>query len=81
MLRSLLAYAHESPEVTALAEASRRSPQRAFVSASLRPYLLSSLIDLDPERPASRTWRRRPTWWACAWPRSTRSWARNRRCS
>jgi transcription-repair coupling factor (superfamily II helicase) len=52
MLRSLLAYAHESPEVTALAEASRRSPQRAFVSASLRPYLLSSLIDLDPERPA-----------------------------
>ena len=52
MLRSLLSYAEESPEVNALAEAARREPQRAFVSSSLRPYLLSSLIDLDPERPA-----------------------------
>ena len=52
MLRSLLSYAEEAPEVTALAEAARRAPQRAFVSASLRPYLLASLLDSDPERPA-----------------------------
>ena len=31
---------------------SHESPQRAFVSASLRPYLLASLLDSDPERPA-----------------------------
>ncbi|MFL5839748.1 MAG: DEAD/DEAH box helicase, partial [Thermoleophilaceae bacterium] len=29
-----------------------REPQRAFASASLRPYLLAGLLDLDPERPA-----------------------------
>jgi transcription-repair coupling factor (superfamily II helicase) len=51
-LRSLLAYAHRWPEVSALAKAARHRPQRAFVSASLRPYLLASLIDADPERPA-----------------------------
>src|SRR5215212_7956684 len=52
MLRPLLKYAHEDPKVTALAEAARSAPQRAFVSASLRPYLLASLIDSDPGRPA-----------------------------
>ena len=52
MLRSLLTYAREDDSVLALAEAARREPQRAFVSASLRPYLLASLIDSDPERPA-----------------------------
>ena len=36
-LRQLLTYAHEDPAVDALAEASRTAPQRAFVSASLRP--------------------------------------------
>ena len=36
----------------ALAEASRGEPQRAFVSASLTPYLLSALLDADPDRPA-----------------------------
>ncbi len=51
-LRQLLTYAHESPEVEALSEAARREPQRAFVSNSLRPYLLASLLDAEPERPA-----------------------------
>ena len=52
MLRQLLTYAKRDESVTALADAARREPQRAFVSASLRPYLLASLIDGDPERPA-----------------------------
>jgi transcription-repair coupling factor (superfamily II helicase) len=52
MLRQLLTYAHEDRSVAALAEAARGAPQRAFVSASLRPYLLASLIDAEPERPA-----------------------------
>jgi transcription-repair coupling factor (superfamily II helicase) len=52
MLRPLLKYAHEDPRVTALAEAARTEPQRAFVSASMRPYLLASLLDADPDRPA-----------------------------
>src|SRR5215212_3220264 len=52
MLRPLLKYAHEDPKVTALAEAARSAPQRAFVSNSLRPYLLASLLDAEPERPA-----------------------------
>src|SRR4051812_44115177 len=51
-LRQLLTYAHDSPEVEALSDAARREPQRAFVSASLRPYLLASLLDADAERPA-----------------------------
>ncbi|MET0206713.1 MAG: transcription-repair coupling factor, partial [Thermoleophilaceae bacterium] len=32
--------------------AARSEPQRAFVSASMRPYLLAALIDGEPERPA-----------------------------
>ena len=52
MLRALLKYAHEDAGVNALAEAARVEPQRAFVSASLRPYLLASLLDAEPERPA-----------------------------
>jgi transcription-repair coupling factor (superfamily II helicase) len=52
MLRSLLKYAHEDAGVTALADAARAEPQRAFVSASLRPYLLASLLDAEPDRPA-----------------------------
>src|SRR5437763_12335138 len=51
-LRQLLTYAHEDESVTALAEAARAAPQRAFVSASLRPYLLAALLDADPARPA-----------------------------
>src|SRR5215207_2266662 len=52
MLRPLLKYAREDTAVTALADAARAEPQRAFVSASLRPYLLASLLDAESERPA-----------------------------
>src|ERR671924_1071672 len=52
MLRPLLKYAHDDAGVSALAEAAGGEPQRAFVSASLRPYLLASLIDAEAERPA-----------------------------
>src|SRR5688572_30188372 len=52
MLRSLLTYAQRDDSVRGLAEAARAEPQRAFVSASLRPYLLASLIDAEPERPS-----------------------------
>ncbi|MEA2440401.1 MAG: hypothetical protein QOH76_1825 [Thermoleophilaceae bacterium] len=55
-LRQLLTYAHENPEVRELADASARNGgnggERAFVSASLRPYLLAALLDASPERPA-----------------------------
>ncbi|MDQ4071258.1 MAG: hypothetical protein M3088_00060, partial [Actinomycetota bacterium] len=51
-LRSLLTYAHDDGAVTALSDAARAAPQRAFVSGSLRPYLLAALVDLDAERPA-----------------------------
>jgi transcription-repair coupling factor (superfamily II helicase) len=51
-LRSLLTYAQREPEVGRLADATAREPQRAFASASLRPYLLAGLLDLDPARPA-----------------------------
>jgi transcription-repair coupling factor (superfamily II helicase) len=52
MLRPLLRYAHEDRSVAAIVEAARDEPQRAFVSSSLRPYLLASLIDAEPARPA-----------------------------
>src|SRR5213592_549685 len=51
-LRQLLTYAHDDPSVTALADAARSEPQRAFVSASMRPYLIAALADEDPQRPA-----------------------------
>ena len=51
-LRQLLSYAHEDAAVTALADAARTEPQRAFVSASMRPYLVAALVDSDPRRPA-----------------------------
>src|SRR3954471_22216777 len=50
-LRQLLTYAHDDPSVTALADAARSEPQRAFVSASMRPYLIAALADEDPQRP------------------------------
>jgi transcription-repair coupling factor (superfamily II helicase) len=51
-LRPLLSYAHADDAVGALADAARVAPQRAFVSASLRPYLLAALLDAEPDRPA-----------------------------
>jgi len=51
-LRSLLSYASEDPEITALAEsAAPGAHERAFVSGSMRPYLLSALLDAEPRRP------------------------------
>ncbi len=50
-LRQLLTYAQEDPALDALSEAARSEPQRAFVSSSLRPYLLAALADADPARP------------------------------
>src|SRR3954467_4716579 len=51
-LRQLLTYAHDDPSVTALADAARSEPQRAFVSASMRPYLIAALADSNTQRPA-----------------------------
>ncbi len=48
MLRSLLTRADEDPQTAALA----RDGGRAFVSQSLRPYLIAALLDREPERPA-----------------------------
>ena len=50
-LRQLLTYAHQDDAFEALADAARESPQRAFVSASLRPYLVAALLDAEPARP------------------------------
>ncbi|HEX2161323.1 MAG TPA: hypothetical protein VHF88_05820, partial [Thermoleophilaceae bacterium] len=51
-LRPLLTYAQEDEAVAALSDAARKAPQRAFVSQSMRPYLLAALLDAQPERPA-----------------------------
>ncbi|MBV9334952.1 MAG: transcription-repair coupling factor [Solirubrobacterales bacterium] len=48
MLRTLLTHADEDPQTAVLAE----SGGRAFVSQSLRPYLLAALLEHDPDRPA-----------------------------
>jgi transcription-repair coupling factor (superfamily II helicase) len=48
MLRSLLAHADDDPQTAALV----RDGGRAFVSQSLRPYLLAALLDREPDRPA-----------------------------
>jgi transcription-repair coupling factor (superfamily II helicase) len=48
MLRTLLDHAENDPQTSALA----REGGRAFVSQSLRPYLLAALLDHEPERPA-----------------------------
>src|SRR3954466_15860623 len=54
-LRQLLTYAHKNPDVRELIDASGNGSgggERAFVSASLRPYLLAALLDARPGRPA-----------------------------
>src|SRR6478752_570382 len=51
-LRPLLTYAQEDEAVAALSDAAREAPQRAFVSQSMRPYLLAALLDSSPDRPA-----------------------------
>jgi transcription-repair coupling factor (superfamily II helicase) len=53
-LRQLLDYAHHDDDVARLAAAARSGgePQRAFVSASMRPYLLAALLDSGPRRRA-----------------------------
>ncbi|MGN6868704.1 MAG: transcription-repair coupling factor [Solirubrobacteraceae bacterium] len=48
MLRTLLTHADEDPQVARLAA----DGGRAFVSQSLRPYLLAALLDGDPDRPS-----------------------------
>jgi transcription-repair coupling factor (superfamily II helicase) len=48
ILRSLLSYADEDPQTAALL----RDGGEAFVSQSLRPYLISALLDRDPSGPA-----------------------------
>jgi transcription-repair coupling factor (superfamily II helicase) len=48
MLSSLLTYADEDPQVAQIAD----SGGRAFVSQSLRPYLLAALLNRDGRRPA-----------------------------
>ena len=48
MLRTLLTHADDEPQVAKLAE----QGGRAFVSQSLRPYLLGALLDRDPATPA-----------------------------
>jgi transcription-repair coupling factor (superfamily II helicase) len=56
MLRTLLSHADEDPQVARLAQ----DGGRAFVSQSLRPYLLAALLNRDPDRPTiapPATWR------------------------
>jgi transcription-repair coupling factor (superfamily II helicase) len=48
MLRSLLSHADEDAQTGALAH----DGGRAFVSQSLRPYLIAALLDRRPDRPA-----------------------------
>ena len=48
MLSSLLAHADDDPQTAALL----REGGEAFVSQSLRPYLVSALLDRDPAQPA-----------------------------
>ncbi|MGI8506829.1 MAG: transcription-repair coupling factor [Solirubrobacteraceae bacterium] len=48
MLRTLLAHADDDPQTAALA----REGGEAFVSQSLRPYLIAALFDRAPDQPA-----------------------------
>ena len=48
MLSALLAHADDDPQTAALAA----DGGEAFVSLSLRPYLVAALLDRAPDRPA-----------------------------
>ena len=48
MLNTLLARADDDPQTAKL----QRDGGRAFVSQSLRPYLLAALLERVPDRPA-----------------------------
>ena len=48
MLRTLLTHAEDDPQTAQL----QREGGRAFVSQSLRPYLVAALLDAEPDRPA-----------------------------
>src|SRR5436190_14105967 len=48
MLRTLLAHAEEDQQTATLAQ----QGGRAFVSQSLRPYVLAALLDRDDDKPA-----------------------------
>src|SRR5580693_7233767 len=48
MLSSLLHYADQDPQTARL----HADGGRAFVSASLRPFLIAALLDRDPSTPA-----------------------------
>ncbi len=78
-LRSLLTYAHEPDEVVALSEAARREPQRAFVSASMRPYLLAACSTPSPT--ARRSWWPATTAPHATWPPTSGSSSRRGRCA
>jgi transcription-repair coupling factor (superfamily II helicase) len=55
-LRQLLTYAHDDAGFGALSNAASNgagnAPERAFVSQSLRPYLVAALVDDQRDRPA-----------------------------
>src|SRR5215212_114467 len=54
-LRQLLTYAHDDSAFNALSNAASNGggePERAFVSQSLRPYLMAALADAQRDRPA-----------------------------
>jgi transcription-repair coupling factor (superfamily II helicase) len=51
-MRNLLAFANQNEDLERLAREAAASPQRAFVAASLRPFVIAAL--LDAEQTASR---------------------------
>jgi transcription-repair coupling factor (superfamily II helicase) len=53
MLRPLLKRALQDDAVERLAHAAARGPQRAFASASLRPFLIAALLESEPLRDRS----------------------------
>jgi transcription-repair coupling factor (superfamily II helicase) len=46
-MRDLLAYANENEDLARLAREAAEGPQRAFVAASLRPFVIATLLDAE----------------------------------